>query len=134
MNIGRKDKEIFALSLVTAAGVGQSYSVFFPPRYAIARWATQPDLDANIAALRGSYVPSLLFGLGVSAVISYVAKSPLPVLFATATALGMLAVAEQALPAEKRLGPLKYLSLSGSRSNVETLKRSNVPTVAGMGL
>ncbi len=102
----RMDSNIIALSLLTAGEQAHSFSAYLPSHFTIRNWVldgTKEKQDANISNLRSGYIPSLIFGLGLGGVVSYIAKSPLPFIFSAATAAAMVMLYEQALPADKRL-------------------------------
>ena len=99
--------EVLALSLLSAGESAHAFSAFLPSRFTIKNWVLcaedGKELEENIANLRSGYKPALLFGMGLGAVVSIIAKSPIPILFAGGSSLLMLQLYEGALPKELRL-------------------------------
>ena len=115
--MNKAEGEELALALLAAGESAHAFSAFLPSRFTIRNWVLDASqgagIDANIANLRSGYGPSIALGLGLGGVISLLAKSALPLLFAAGTSLAMLRLYEDALPADKRLEPLGYLTLLG---------------------
>ena len=99
--------EVLALSLLSAGESAHAFSAFLPSHFTIRNWVLCEDSEEevyfNIVKLRSGYKPALLFGMGLGAVVSIIAKSPLPILFAGGSSLLMLQLYEGALPKELRL-------------------------------
>lgn len=108
--------DVLALALLTAGEQAHAFSAYLPSHFTIRNWVlegkNQREIDANICNLRSGYLPSLAFGLGLGAVISFIAKSPLPFLFSVGTGAVMINLYERALPEDKRLkSPLDVIGL-----------------------
>lgn len=104
--------EIIALALLSAGEASHSFSAFLPSRFTIRNWVLDGEeqkVDENIVNLRSGYIPALIFGLGLGAIVSVIAKSALPLAFAAGTSLAMITLYEGALPPEKRLNPVLAL-------------------------
>lgn len=98
--------EVLALALLSAGEASHAFSAFLPSRFTIRNWVvcgTPEEVRENVANLRSGYRPAALFGLGLGAVISVIARSPLPVVFAAATTVAMVKLYEAALPPEMQL-------------------------------
>jgi hypothetical protein len=103
-----------ALALLAAGEAAHAFSSFLPSYMTIRSFALGGDeatIAKNLANLRSGYRPAILFGMGLAGVISYIARSPLPVLFAGGASAAMIQGYENALPPERRLpgGPLAVL-------------------------
>jgi len=124
--VSETERELIALSLLSAGEAAHAWSAFNPSAFTIRNWVLDGDpqkVQQNIANLRSGYLPAIAFGVGLGAVVSLIARSPLPAAFAGLTSLLMLVLYEQALPAEKRL-------LSGRKTDTPALP-SNVVRFRG---
>lgn len=102
----KADGQVLALSLLTAGEMAHAYSAFLPSRFTIRNWVldgSEEKQAQNISDLRSGYIPALIFGLGLGGVVSYIARSTLPLIFSGVTGVAMLALYEQALPSHKQL-------------------------------
>lgn len=98
--------QVLALALLTAGEQAHSYSAFCPSVFTIRNWVLEGDpatVSKNVANLRAGYRPAVAFGLGLGLVVSFIARSPLPLAFALGTSVVMGSLYEQALPKEYRL-------------------------------
>ena len=98
--------EVLALSLLTAGEQAHSFSAFMPSAFTANNWildGTPEEIRQRVAMWRKGYRPALAFGLGLSAVVSVIAKSPLPFLFAAGAGVTMGTMYERILPEEYRL-------------------------------
>jgi len=100
------DKDVLALSLLSAGEVAHSFSSFMPSRFTLSNWVldgTDAEVQVRLRSFRAGYLPAVAWGIGLSAVVSVVAESALPLLFGTGTAAAMVALYEQGIPPERRL-------------------------------
>lgn len=100
------DGEVLALSLLTVGEAAHGFSSYMPSRFTIKNWVldgNEAEVDKKISDLRSGYTPSLVIALGLGGIVSYIAKSPLPLLFAAGTSIAMTVLYEQALPSHKQL-------------------------------
>jgi hypothetical protein len=108
------DREVLALSLLTGAETAHSFSSFLPSYFTIKSFALDGDPDqvaARVADLRSGYRPAVVFGIGLGAIVSLIARSPAPLLFAGAAATTMIYQYERALPDGIRVdNPLALLA------------------------
>ena len=101
------DKEVLALSLLTAGEGFHSFSSFLPSFFTIRTLAVAPDSTGTsqaqkISNLRSGYVPAVAFALGMGTVVSLIAEHPLPLMTTAAASVLMVAAYESALPANVR--------------------------------
>lgn len=98
--------ETLALALLTAGEQAHSFSAFMPSAFTAKNWVLEGSKDqvqARITMWRQGYRPAIAFGLGLGAVVSYIARSPLPLLFAAGSGVAMISLYERVLPKEDRL-------------------------------
>ncbi len=106
------NEQTIALTLLTMAETGHAFSAFEPSYFTIRTFALEGDRERvawKVANLRSGYVPAVMFGLGLGAIVSWLARSPLPLLGSAATVAFMVWQYERALPAPLRLDPLQAL-------------------------
>lgn len=104
--MNKQEGEILALVLLTVGETGHAFSAFLPSHFTIRNWVlsgSNGQIDQNIANLRSGYVPATAFGVGLGAAISFLARSPLPLIASVAASGAMILLYEQALPPERRL-------------------------------
>ena len=113
--------ELIALTLLAAAETAHSFSSYLPSYFTIKSFALAgdgPDVQRKVTDLRSGYVPASIFGMALGAVVSMLAKSPLPFLATIASAGVMIALYEGALPSDMRLyaiGTQQVAALPGCR-------------------
>lgn len=98
--------ELIALTLLAAAETAHSFSSYLPSYFTIKSFALSGDKEEvrrKVSDLRSGYVPASIFGMALGAVVSTLAKSPLPFLATIASAGVMIVLYEGALPADMRL-------------------------------
>jgi hypothetical protein len=99
--------QLLALTLLTAAETAHSFSAFLPSYFTIRTFALDGDpavVERKLKNLRSGYLPSVIFGLVLGSVVSFIARHPLPLAAAAATSAFMVWQYERAIPAECRLG------------------------------
>jgi hypothetical protein len=107
----RPDSQVLALSLLTAGEQLHSFSSFMPSAFTANNWVIDgnPDqIQSKVGMWRKGYRPAVAIGMGLSAVVSVIARSPLPALFAGMASIAMIAMYEHVLPAEYRIKPLDW--------------------------
>ena len=90
-----------ALSILTAAESAHAFSAFLPSYFTIRTFAVDgpPEVvQQKLKNLRSGYIPATIYGLGLGGLVSYIAKSPLPLVFSGITVAIMIALYEQAIP------------------------------------
>jgi hypothetical protein len=87
-------KEEVLLSAFTAVETAHSFSAFCPSIFTIKSLA-KPQRKEN--EIREGYIPAIIFGLVLSALISAIMKSKVPLLFAIFTIIFMVLAYEWAL-------------------------------------
>jgi len=97
------DKNVMALSLLTAGEAFHSFSSFLPSFFTIRTLAVAPDSTGTsqaqkIANLRSGYVPAVAFAEGMGVIVSTIAEHPLPMMLTSAASVLMVLAYESALP------------------------------------
>lgn len=98
--------ELIALTLLAAAETAHSFSSYLPSYFTIKSFALSGDnqeVCQKVSDLRSGYVPASIFGIALGAVVSMLAKSPLPFVATIASAGVMIMLYEGALPQDMRL-------------------------------
>jgi len=104
------DKDVIALSLLTAGESMHAGSAYLPSWFTVKSFALQQlpgdplTVQQKVANFRSGYLPAVLFGLGMGVVVSVIAEHPLPVIMAAGTSTLMIAAYESALPSGIRMG------------------------------
>lgn len=133
------EAQTLALSAVAAGETFHLGSACLPSYFTVKNWVLDGNpaqVQQRITAYRSGYRPAVVVGLGLSAALSVLARSPLPTIFAAAASVAMLQMYEGALPAELRL-PLEAwprLLLTGEASLPERIALPASRQPAGMGL
>lgn len=99
-------ESVIVLGLLAAAEAMHAGSAFMPSYFTIKTLAldgNQEQIQQKISNLRSGYLPAVGFGLGLGAIVSFFAKSPIPLMMSTAASGFMIITYEQALPPERRL-------------------------------
>ena len=104
--LGHPTAQTLALSAVAAGETFHLGSACMPSYYTARNWILNGDpakTAKGVADYRSGYRPAALIGMGLSIALSVLAESPLPTIFAGGAVIAMLAMYENALPAELRL-------------------------------
>lgn len=104
--LGHPSSEVLALSLLTAGEQAHAFSAFMPSAFTASNWVLNGswgEVAEKVAMWRRGYRPAVLFGLGLAAAVSWIAKSPLPLIFAAVSGVGMVCMYENVLPKEFRV-------------------------------
>lgn len=107
------NKDIIALSLLAGGEAAHAFSAHLPSHFTIKSFALDDkngDVAQKVADLRSGYLPASVFGIAMGALVSYLAKSPLPLMASVGTTALMIVNYESALPPEMRLGALKQIT------------------------
>ncbi len=100
------NRELIPLTLLTAAESAHAFSAWMPSWFTIKTFALEGDpaaVSQKLSNLRSGYLPSMTFSLGLGALVSILARHPLPLLASAVTAGFMIWQYERALPERMRL-------------------------------
>ena len=106
------NSDLVALSLLSGAETAHAFSSFLPSTFTVKSFALDSstgNVGQKVADLRAGYRPATAFGILLGAVVSVVAKSPLPLAASAGAAGVMLVLYERNLPPEMRVGPIAAL-------------------------
>ena len=129
------NSDIVALSLLSGAETAHAFSSFLPSTFTVRSFAldgSTGNVGQKVADLRAGYRPATAFGLLLGAVVSAVAKSPLPLAASAGAAGVMLVLYEQNLPPEMRVGPIA--ALFPETPATPTLPASVPPSPSSVGI
>jgi hypothetical protein len=98
--------ETIAISAIAAAETFHMGSACMPSFFTAKNWVldgTEAQIDTRIANWRTGYRPAVAIGLGLSAALTGLTKSLLPLAFGGVASVVMLKMYETALPTEKQM-------------------------------
>lgn len=122
------DKDVLALSLLAAGEQAHAFSSFLPSSFTVKSFALD-DSDGKVVQkvrdLRSGYKPAVIFGMGLSGIIAFLARSPLPLALSVATSYAMIAAYEGNLPKDMRMDPLMALMKGSATKKTLELPRAS---------
>lgn len=133
--MNKSNGEVLALALLTAGEQAHAFSSFMPSAFTANNWVlagSPEEIQQRVAMWRKGYRPALAFGLGLGAVISWIAHSPLPLIFAAGSGVAMGAMYEGVLPAEYRIPLAEWPAVLLTGGNTEP--QTALPAGRDMGV
>lgn len=133
--------DLLALSLLVAGETVHSYSAFMPSAFTAQNWVlvgTPEEIQKRVEMWRVGYRPAMLFGLGLAAAVSFLAKSVMPMMFSITSSAVMITMYEQQLPKEFQLPmqawPALLLQGESPKVSVTPTLKAGIPGRPAMGL
>jgi len=126
--LGKVDVDTITLAILAGAETMHAGSAFMPSGFTVKTLAIDgnaQEIERKLCNLRSGYRPAVVFGLGLSTLVSILAKSTLPLIVSAAAAVYMLTQYESFVPPDLRLNTEQIiqvlLSGKGEPSNPNLL-------------
>lgn len=82
------------LSVFVGVEIAHAFSAFMPSWFTVQKFATD---NGDIDKLRSGYIPSVIFGLILSGIVSKLIKNPTPLIIGISVMIFMIAMYEGAI-------------------------------------